>query len=452
MLKISSRMLIELNKIDNMKKIIFYIMLSVLYVNIAKAVVVQRVYLKNGSVLNGYIQKQDKNDNITFRSESAVISVSGQNATTTERVYKISDLDKKWIEWAEKNDAFNGVGESRTLTLNEVIFSHDNSYDITDSVAVIDEQGVFENEFKIAHPSVMKVRVLEKGLRIKYLELTPNTYNFSWDDVESIKADKREKTALSGIDRIYQLKNGQEVRGQYAGESYNTLSLYTNSGMVETFDINNVTKYFYKPLNPNQDIMEQSELVDVVRTKNNGTFRGIIVERNFAEGSNYLVIQQQTGASQMLKFADVIEYSKEDNSEYKPKYDIILKKDEVVINRVAADSVGVNKKGVVAVLDSINHNVIIPNAGNKTKIAVEFFNPKHLSSDNLILVKVDKSVVKKKTVYSFSTDIFVMKKFPMQGSETSVNHTTRVEYEVEGQGVFALYDPVNKKAMPFIVK
>ena len=327
-----------------MKKIIVYVVLSVLYISIAKAVVVQKVYLKNGSVLNGYIQKQDKNDNITFRSESAIICVSGKNATTTDRVYKINDLDKKWIEWAEKNDAFNGVGDSRTLTLNEVIFNHSNGYDDNDSIAVIDDDmGVFENEFKISHPSVMKVRVLEKGLNIKYLELTPNTYNFSWEDIESVKADKRDKTALSGIDRIYQLKNGQEVRGQYAGESYNTLSLYTKSGMVETFDIDNVTKYFYKPLNANQDIMEQSELVDVVRTKNSGTFRGIIVERNFVEGSNYLIIQQQTGASQMLKFADILEYTKEENSEFKPKFDILLKEGLLVINRVATDSVGVVK-------------------------------------------------------------------------------------------------------------
>lgn len=434
-----------------MKKIVV-LLLSLFFLLQVQAVVVQKVYLKNGSVLNGYIQKQDKNDNITFWSESAIICVSDQNATTSERVYKISDLDKKWIEWAEKNDAFNGVGESRTLTLNEVIFSHNNSYDLNDSVAFIDEQGVFENEFRIAHTSVMKVKVLEKGVKIRYLELTPNTYNFSWDDVESVKADKREKTALSGIDRIYQLKNGQEVRGQYAGESYNTLSLYTNDGMVETFDIDNVTKYFYKAINPNQDIFEQSELVDVVRTKSNGTFRGIIVERNFVEGSNYLIIQQQAGASQMLKFADIIEYSKEVNTKYKPKYDILLNEGEVVINRIATDSVGVNKKGVMAVLDSINYNVVVPKEGNKTKIAVEYFNPKHLASDNLILVKVDKSIVKKKTVYSFSTDIFVMKKFPAQGSATSVNHTTRVEYEVEGQGVFALYDPENKRAMPFIVK
>ena len=193
-----------------MKRILLYAVLSLFCVSASKAIVVQKVYLKNGSVLNGYIQKQDKNDNITFRSESAIICVSGKNATTTERVYNVRDLDKKWIEWAEENDAFNGIGDSRTLTLNEVIFNPSNGYDSNDSIAVLEDVGMFENEFKISHPSVMRVKVLEKGLKIKYLELTPNTYNFSWDDIESVKADKREKTSLSGIDRVYQLKNGQE--------------------------------------------------------------------------------------------------------------------------------------------------------------------------------------------------------------------------------------------------
>lgn len=432
-----------------MKKL-FFIISALFIFHCAKAIVVQKVYLKNGSVLNGYIQKQDKNDNITFCSENALICLSGKHATTTERVYRINDLDKSWIEWADKNDAFSGIGDSRTLTLNEVIANQNNDSDVNDTVAVISEN---KSKFKINYP-VMKVKVLEKGLNIKYLELTPNTYNFSWDDVEAIKADKRDKTALSGIDRIYLLNNGQKIQGQYAGESYNTISLYTSSGMVETFDIDNVRKIFYKPINSNQDIFEQSELVDVVKTKNNGQIEGIIVERNFEKGANYLVIQQKTGASQMIKFTDVAEYSKKDNSvaDYKPKFDVLLEEGELLINRVATDSVGVYKKDGILVLDSINKRVVIPQNGETTKIIVEYYNPRHLISDHLILVKVDKSLVKKTVIYSFSTDIFEMKKFAAKGVETSVNNTTKIEYLIEGQGVFALYDLNNKKAIPFIVK
>ena len=422
----------------------------------ANAVVVQKVYLKNGSVLNGYIQKQDKNDNITFRSESAVICVSGKNATTAEHVYKASKLNKKWIEWAEKNDAFSGgTGDDRSLILNEVLFNinQSNNDDANDSIAYdIDDSSTFSNEFKLGYRSVNMVKVLEKGIYIKYLELTPNTYSFSWEDVESITAEKRPKTALSGVNRVYQLSNGHEVSGQYAGESYTTLSLYTSSGMIETFDIDNVTKQYYKALNPNQDILEQSELIDVVRTKKEGVYRGIITERNFASGSNYLLIQLQSGTSRMLNFADIVDYSKEENAGYNPKYDVLLKKGEVVVNRVPTDSVGVTRRGTSLVLDSINHKVVVPKEGNMTKVAIEYYNPDHISNDNLILVKVDKSIIKKKTVYSFSTDIFNMKKFPAKRSETSVNNTTLVEYEVEGQGVFALYDVNTMRAMPFIVK
>lgn len=437
-----------------MKKIVA-LFLSMLFLLHVQAIVVQKVYLKNGSVLNGYIQKQDKNNNITFRSENAIICISGTNSTVTDRVTKIENLDKKWIEWAEKNDAFNGIGNSRTLILNDVLFNSSYKNNEMDSIATTidkEDSSLFEKVFAVTHRNVTGVKVLEKGRYIKYLELIPNTYSFSWDDVVSIKAERRKKTDLSGIERVYQLTNGREVRGQYAGESRNTLSLYTEGGMVETFSIDNVNKYFYRPLNPNQNIMEQSELLDVVRTKDRGSYTGIIVERNFTSGGNYLVIQQQNGASQILKFSEILEYAKEENSGYKPKYDVILKEGEVVVNRVAMDSVNVSKNGSTLFLDSINHKVVVPRVNGSMKIIVEYYNPKHLSSDHLLLVKVDKTTVRKKTAYSFSADIFEMKNYPAQGSETSVNNTTRVEYVVDASGIYALYDQRSKKAMPFIVK
>lgn len=435
-----------------MKKIFIFALLTTLFVGTSDAVVVQKVFLKNGTVLNGYIQQQDNDANITFRSDDAVICVKGDNAITTERVYKYNELGQKWKDWAEKNDAFNGTGDGRTLTLNEIVFKPKSNSAEVDSVETLDEDNSFSNDFILRHSNVTKVKVLEKGVNIKYLELTPNTYTFKWSDVERIVADKRPKTLLSGIDRVYQLDNGQEVNGQYAGESENTLSLYTSSGMKETFDIDKVSKYFFKPINPNQSIFEQSELIDVIQTKNQGTYRGVIVERNFTDGNNYLVIMQQAGSSQMVKFADVIRYSKEENTGYKPKYDIILKQGEVVINRVATDSVGVSRKGSILVLDSINHNVVINKEQNTTKIAVEYYNPQHLSSDHLILVGLDKGGSAKKPTYSFSTDIYEMRKFSATGTETSVNNTTRIEYVLPGKGVYAIYDQTARKAMPFIIK
>lgn len=432
-----------------MKKILFLLAFATISA-ITNATIVQTVYLKNGTVLNGYIQQQDKNDNITFNSEFATICVNGKNASTTERVYKVAELDKQWVEWAEKHDAFVGIGDARTLTLNEIIF---NNSSLADSVASYNKKATtFESDFKLRRASVVKVKVLEKGTNIKYLELSPNIYTFNWSDVESIKANRRAKTVLSGVDRTYQLQNGQEISGQYAGESYNTLSLYNSEGMIETIEIDNVSKYFYKGINPNQNIFEQSELIDVVRTKNSGTFRGIIVERNFTAGNNYLVIQQKAGSSQILKFSDVAEYSKEPNPDYAPKYDIILKEGEVVINRIAADSVGVKKVGSTLVLDKVNTDISVAKSGDVTQVTVEYYNPKHLSSEHLIMVKIDKKTEKKKNVYSFSTDIYDMQKYAPASVETSVNNTTKVIYNLPGQGVFAIYDQTTRQAMPFIIK
>lgn len=440
-----------------MKKLLLSIILATA-LSYAHAIVVQKVFLKNGTELNGYIQQQDGKGNITFRSDNALVCISGINASTPERVYSIGQLPKEWVDWATKNDAFKGAGNERTLTLNDITFTKTASNEPADSAAVDEEDetskkgsngNTFSKTFLNTHSSVSMVKVLEKGVVVKYLELTPSTYYFTWDDVDRIVADKRPKTMLSSIDRIYQLADGREVRGQYAGESKNTLSLYTSDGMVETYDIDKVSKYFYKPVNPNQNIFEQSPLLDVVKTKA-GEYRGVIVERNFTKGNYYLVLQQQSGSSQSIKFADIITMSKEPNSGYKPQTDIILKNGEVLINRIHADSVNVTRKGSNLVLADSNIKVALE--GGTTKITLEYNNPQKKSADNLILVRLTNTSNGKKAVYGFSTDIFEMKKYSSTHSETSVNNTTKVEYTIPGQGSYAFYDQETKKAMPFTVK
>jgi len=60
---------------------------------------------------------------------------------------------------------------------------------------------------------------------------------------------------------------------------------------------------------------------------------------------------------------------------------------------------------------------------------------------------------KKKTVtYSFSYRNLVNATIRPVSIETSVNHTTKAEYIIGGEGVFALYDAQNKKAIPFLIK
>ena len=55
-----------------MKKYIILLLVSAISMA-AQAIVVQKVYLKNGSVLSGYIQKQDDNGLLTVATQEAII-------------------------------------------------------------------------------------------------------------------------------------------------------------------------------------------------------------------------------------------------------------------------------------------------------------------------------------------------------------------------------------------
>ena len=415
-----------------MKKILSLIAFALTFASTANAIIVQRIYLKDGSFLSGYIQKQDANGDLTFHSDNAEICLKNSETTiSNEKNYNVKDLSKSWVDWAERNDEFEGVGDNRSLMLADVTSKS---------------------------KTVSKVKILERGEVVKYLEMTPNIYMIPWKNVVSIKGEKRSKTALSGINRIYQLKTGQEFEGQYAEENDSMLTLYLNNGIRQSFNINDVVKYTFRPINPNQDIFAQSELLNIVKTKNGAETKGIIIEQNYTSNKdteNYFLVQQQSGAIQSIKLSDIIETRKEENPNYSPKFDILLKEGDVVINRQEVVQIKVKDINNEIVLDSISEKVVVNyDQNNNTKLTVEYRNANGTNTEAFQVVKVGKRYDKKekKDVYGFSYRELVNATIRPVSLETSVNHTTKAEYIIGGKGLFALYDAKNKKAMPFIIK
>lgn len=398
----------------------------------AEAVIVQKIYLKDGSVLSGYIQKQDDNGNLTIHSDVAEICLKSSQATiSNEKNYTEGELDKNWVEWAEKNEAFEGTGNQRTLYLADVTSKS---------------------------KTVAKVKIIERGELVRYLEMSPDIYTIPWKDVLAIKGEKRCKTALSGINRIFQLKSGMEFEGQYAEETDSLLTLYLNNGIRQSFKINDVIKYTFRPINPNQDIFAQSELLNIVKTKNGNETKGIIIEQNYTsakDSENYFLVQQPSGAIQSIKVSDILETRKEENPKFDPKFDVLLKEGEVLINRQEVVMTGITEKGENSVLDSLSEKVVIKkDPQNNTRVTVEYRNANGANIEAYQVVKVNKIENKKekKTMYGVSYRDLVNSTIRPVSIETSVNHTTKAEYIVGGQGTFALYDAKNKKAIPFIIK
>jgi len=284
-----------------MRKIISLFVFAVIWVS-ANAVVFQKVTLKNGSVLNGYIQQQDGIDKMTFHTDNAVIWVSKDLVSVTSNQVAENLLPDAWKEWAKKNDALESTDQGSFVEMNDIKYLP--GANLGDSV-------------------VKQVKVLEYGVYVKYLELSPNSYVISWKDIESIKADRRPKNQLSGINRIYQLRNGKKYEGQYAGESDNQLSLYQKNGIMMSFLLDDVVNQKYQPANPNQSIFEQSELIDIIKTTDDESIRGIIIEIDYSNDSdskNYLLVNMESNIVQKIKLSDVKELSKEDNPKYNPIY------------------------------------------------------------------------------------------------------------------------------------
>ena len=415
-----------------MKKILSIMVAALAIAGSAEAVIVQKIYLKDGSVLSGYIQKQDDNGNLTIHSDVAEICLKSSQATiSNEKNYTESELDKNWVEWAEKNEAFEGTGNQRTLYLADVTSKS---------------------------KTVAKVKIIERGELVRYLEMSPDIYTIPWKDVLAIKGEKRCKTALSGINRIFQLKSGMEFEGQYAEETDSLLTLYLNNGIRQSFKINDVIKYTFRPINPNQDIFAQSELLNIVKTKNGNETKGIIIEQNYTsakDSENYFLVQQPSGAIQSIKVSDILETRKEENPKFDPKFDVLLKEGEVLINRQEVVMTGITEKGENNVLDSLSEKVVIKkDPQNNTRVTVEYRNANGANIEAYQVVKVNKIENKKekKTMYGVSYRDLVNSTIRPVSVETSVNHTTKAEYIVGGQGTFALYDAKNKKAIPFIIK
>lgn len=388
------------------------------------------VVLKDGTELTGYISRQHPGENFTFTTSKATVLLPNKNVKSiVDNDVKISSLSPEWKQWAEDNDAFIGVGNSRTLLLSDIITTNG---------------------------SINKVRILEKGAKVRYLELSPNTYSLNWDTISVVRADKRPKLLLSGINRRYKLASGMEYEGQYIEEvPGETMSLLRDNGVIEVFNTEEVMKDNRFKINPNQSLIEQSDLIDIVQMKNGGTHRGIIFERNYSDSdeitNDYLLIQLENGSTMSLNLADIVEYRKEKNANYKPLTDIVLEEGQGAINRNVGSMIPTKEVSGVVTVDTDSLNINIPQANPQT-ITAEF-HMDNAKAQQLKLIRVRKYQDKKgKSVYyGFTFEDMVKNAILPKSVETSVNGISKIEYTIPAgaTGLYGVYNPLTNKIIIF---
>lgn len=401
----------------------------------ASAVVVQSIILKNGTVLNGYIQLQNANGYMTVSADSALICLSSTMVENFfESNYNEHELDNVWIKWAEENDAFKTLNGKRVLTLTDIKLKDGRN--------------------------ISKVRIMEKGEVVKCFQRQTELYTVKWNEVEAIRGYKRPKNALSGINRVHYTKDGRQIEGEFAEETDSTLSLYIADGMVHTLKIDDIVKYVLKPLNPTQDIFEQSPTLDILRLHNGTEIVGIVIEQNYIEDkdvSNYFLIKKQNGTIQSVNISDIAEVRKKENEGYKPLFDILLKNGEVMVNRnqviylMLAEKKGLFLFDGIKDIEKADKTVVNRDTHGTANIVLEYRDDAPMSSGHFKLVKVFNTVGKKQQYY-FTYKSLLKPLLPVADATTSVNKTTKVEYNVKDAGYYALYDIEKNRAILIVVK
>lgn len=275
-----------------------WILLLNLLVLTAGAEPYETVVLKNGSVLEGYISVQHPGKDIIFFAEKATVYIPvKQVKSVLEYDIEIETLSDPWKAWVGDNPLLvKTVRGSKFLQMTDIILAEtaENDTVVLDSAVVRETNTPLYSNWNVVP---RKVRILEKGEVIKYLDFTPNSYYLDWKDIQAIKRAPRATTDLTGLIDVVALRTGEKYEGQIIEQiPGERIRLLKNDGIVEVINAGQIAFQQKKKLNPNQSLFEQSPLLDVVCIKKDED-TGIIVEQNYGgeKEPGYLLIQNERG-------------------------------------------------------------------------------------------------------------------------------------------------------------
>lgn len=397
----------------------------------AKAQVVQTLNLKNGSVLYGFTKNQKPGSNIIFSSEKAIIVMEGKSVKEIiPRKVGYKTLSDEWKHWAEENEVLYGLGDSREMTLS----------------TVVDASG----------RTVSDVYILEKGQHVKYAEFSRRDYSLDWSDIVSIEYAKRPNTLLSGVNRSLTVKSGnmsKTVIGQCLKEIPGVSTyLLEEDGVVESFDMNDIIKDNSIKNNPNQSIFEQCPLLDEIQMKNGSVYKGIVTERNYEENLNYFLITSLNGDVEYttsLKMADVAEFRKLPNPDFKQVFDILLRPGDLVVNRNEVEKVKLTESNDKFEIKPDMKRLDLKRKGASLDLDVESNFKNNRDVQNYLLIRTHKITNDKKKTdyYEFSYADMIKSSLSPNEIVTSMNNTTKLSYLVNSPALYVLFNKETKEAV-----
>lgn len=286
----------------------------------------EQIYMKSGSVVEGYIAEQKPGKFITIQATKATIIVNSDSLKNQiiERI-SLESLSKEWREWAEQNNKYIENDGKKQLELTTLEF----------------ESSVYP-----------KVFLLEKGSLIKFIDLVPNKYIFEWGDMYRTVKNKRADNLFSGLKEILVLFDNSKIEGQiieqFPGKD---LKIATGKGEVLSFKFSQVKQIKTEKFNDKLDLWSQVQLLDKIEIKNESSeLIGFISSRTLGKE---IVFEFANGKKRTIPQDQVISYAKIPNDKYVAVYDKVLREGEILLDGEPAYFVQLKTVGQYLILGNI---------------------------------------------------------------------------------------------------
>lgn len=168
---------------------------------------------------------------------------------------------------------------------------------------------------------------------------------------------------------------------------------------------------------------------------------------------DYLLIQFDDNSTMSVNLSDVEEYRKEPNPDFRPLTDALLKEGAFMVNRQSVRVLTATESEYAVVIPTDSVTLSVNLKGERTVISVETRLTRPSDSFQYKMIKANKYYDKKSKadLFGFTYEKLAKNAIMPVAVETSVNKTTRLDYELTEKGVYVFFDPRTNRAIPIRV-
>ena len=330
----------------------------------------EKVYLKNGTIVEGYISSQEPGESMEVTPSWVEVTLPDSKVRIQDKEeVALSSLSKEWQKWAKTNsDKVHNNNGTKCLNLSNLKYSEPSEWArFKKQVMVIKHRDGF---VKFVTPC--------KDGNNDPIEVYPDT-------VVKIERSAREENLLSGIVDVIttsKRKYDGQIIEIVPGKTITILGTNGSRSKINSRDILSQGREF---LRKNQDWKQQVQYLDVIRDESN-VYEGVIVNQTYNSEKNTLTIKLLNGSEETIDLAGVKSLNKKLNKAYKPIIRSLLKSNEVSIygktaawskvsgNRYLKEIAAKKDDTVIINCDKIDKPLTIVLPDNKENFGIRVYN------------------------------------------------------------------------------